>query len=122
MNEPTLEAVRAALGSETSTSGRRVFSTQARSAARDYTQRRMAAGARLGEVSTDLGLKLWTLQRWLQQAKKGTRGGSGFSEVQVREPTMSSKGPVVHGPCGTRVDGLNLAGVADLLQRLSCLG
>jgi hypothetical protein len=122
MNEPTLEAVRAALGSETNASGRRVFSSEARAEARNYTKWRVAAGARLGEVSAELGLNLWTLQRWLQQARTTTGSGSGFSEIQVTAPTMRANGPVVHGPCGTRVDGLDVAGVADLLQRLSCLG
>jgi transposase len=124
MNEITLEAVKSELGSETNARGYRVFSREARARAVEYATRRIASGVAVEEVWLELGLRDWTLQRWLQQARRKSTETKpkGFTRLEVRAKAMTSpRSPlVVHGPSGVRVEGLQIAEVAELFRRLSC--
>ena len=124
MNEITLEAVKSELGSETNARGYRVFSREARASAVEYATQRIAAGASAEEVWLELGLRDWTLQRWLQQARRKPieTKPKGFARLEVRAKATTSLGSplVVHGPSGVRVEGLQVAEVAELFRRLSC--
>ena len=128
MTEITREEVLALLGGETKTDGHRQFLMEARVATVSYATRRISEGAEPTEVAAELKLNRWTLQRWLQRQRKGELGGAaavekGFRQVKVKKaPAPEKVSPVVHGACGVRVEGLDVASVASLLERLSCLG
>lgn len=124
MNEITLEEVKSELGSETNARGYRVFSREARARAVEYATHRIAAGTSAEEVWLELGLRDWTLQRWLQQARRTPTEpkSKGFARLEVRAKTVASLSAslLVHGPGGVRVEGLQVAEVAELFRRLSC--
>jgi hypothetical protein len=128
MTEITREEVLELLGEETKSDGHRQFPVEARVAAVGYATRRISEGASPTEVAAELKLNRWTLQRWLWRQRKGELGGpalveSGFREVkEKRKPSPQKASLVVHGACGVRVEGLDVMGVASLLERLSCLG
>jgi hypothetical protein len=128
MTDLKLEEVLALLGVETKTDGHRQFLVEARVAAVGYARRRISEGKKPPEVAEELKLNRWTLQRWLQRERKGELGEAGraekpFREVKVVKPAPAPRASVVvHGACGVRVEGLDIAGVASLLERLSCLG
>ncbi len=124
MNEITLEAVKSELGSETNARGYRVFSKEARARAVEYAKQRLASGATAEGVWVELGLREWTLQRWLQQSRRRAteKKPVGFRRLEVKtESEVPRSTIVVVGPGGVRVEGLQVAEVAALLQRLSCL-
>ena len=124
MNEITLDAVKSVLGNETNARGYRQFSGEARARAVEYATQRISLGATAEEVWLELGLKDWTLQRWLQQARKKPveNATKGFARLEVRAKATAAprSSLVVLGPGGVRVEGLQLAQVAELFQRLSC--
>ena len=62
------------------------------------------------DLAAELGLPLDMLYRWCRNAP-------GFRPVQVLADSASTL--TVHGPCGLRIEGLNLGSLADLLRRLS---
>lgn len=117
-NEQTAEEVRRALGEKKNGRGYRVFSSEARQLAIAYAKKRVTAGASTKEVSDELGLIGWTMQRWLQNEQRGHRNVSaGFARLEVKAVLKS---PVVRGPYGVWVEGLDVAGIAALLRSLSC--
>jgi hypothetical protein len=127
MSDITREEVLALLGGETKTDGHRQFLVEARVAAVAYAKRRISEGVKPSQVADELKLNRWTLQRWLQRGRKGELGGApdekAFRRVKVaKAPSPEKSSVVVHGACGVRVEGLDLTGVASLLERLSCLG
>jgi hypothetical protein len=69
-----------------------------------------AAGVTMAQISADLGVSLDTLYRWRRDAP-------GFRQVEVVAEAASSF--TVHGPRGLRIEGLDLASLADLLRRLA---
>lgn len=78
----------------------------------------LASGASLGEVASRLGIGIPTLSRWLEQG-----GVVGLREVEVLEPCLPAGGVVSAGvvlvtPSGHRVEGLELAQLAELLRAL----
>ncbi len=84
-----------------------------------FALKRIEAGASAGQIADELGLKGWTLQRWLQRHRQDGGGPlEGFHEVRVQATT--TKKVVVHGVCGVSVDGLTVDDVAQLLRELSC--
>jgi hypothetical protein len=90
-----------------------------------YTVARRRQGARLVEVAAELGMKSYTLARWLGE-KKPT---ASFERVEVVAPAKvivvdeaapaAERKLVVHGPRGLRVEGLELADVAELVRRVA---
>lgn len=128
MTEITRDEVLALLGAAPETDGHRQFLSEARGAAVSYATRRIASGASAITVAAELKMNRWTLQKWLQRHRRGQLGDAapvvkGFRQVKVtkrRRATPASL--VVHGPCGLRIEGLDMAGVASLVEKLSCLG
>ena len=120
-NELAVEEVRRALGERTNARGFRLFSKSAAALAVQYAKKRLSGGASAREVAGELGLIGWTLQRWLQREQRGDIKPTG-SFVRLEVTSVPPQAPVVHGPCGVRVEGLGLEGIAALMRSLSCSG
>src|SRR6188768_4171095 len=77
-----------------------------------YTVARRRQGAKLVEVAAELGMKSYTLARWLGEK----RPAASFERVEVVAPakvivadqaaTAAERRLIVHGPRGLRVEGL----------------
>ena len=82
-----------------------------------YTVARRRQGAKLVEVAAELGMKSHTLSRWLGEK----RPSASFERVEVVASAAPSAAPklVVHGPRGIRVEGLDVADVAELVRRVA---
>lgn len=93
--------------------GRR-YPAELRRRGAEYLRARQAAGAPLSAILRELGVRRETLVGWAGPAEAETR--PRFVPVSViEEPSRI----VVHGPGGVRIEGLDVAGVADLLRRLA---
>jgi transposase len=81
-----------------------------------YTVARRRQGAKLVEVATELGKQNQTLSRWLGEERAAKR----FERVEVvAAPAASVASPIlVHGPRGLRIEGLDIAAVAELVRRV----
>jgi transposase len=81
-----------------------------------YTVARRRQGAKLVEVAIELGMKDQTLSRWLGEK----RTAKGFDRVEVvAVPAVPSAAPIlVHGPRGLRIEGLDVAAIAELVRRV----
>jgi len=80
-----------------------------------YLRARHAAGATTSAAARELGLRRHTLESWMGSAS--LERPPLFLPVSVtEEPTWRV---VVHGPAGLRIEGLDVAGVAELLRRLA---
>ncbi len=102
--------------------GFRIFESGARERAVAYAKKRMGAGVKAGQVSNELGLIGWTLQRWLQRDGRGELATASENFVRLEVKAQPQQGAVVRGACGVWVEGLEIEGIAALLRRLSCLG
>jgi transposase len=80
-----------------------------------YLRARQAAGAPLSAVLRELGVRRETLTGWATPPDAAP--GARFVPVTVVDAPAG--GIVVHGPGGVRIEGLDLAGLADLLRRLA---
>jgi hypothetical protein len=82
-----------------------------------YTVARRRQGASIVDVASEVGINFRTLARWL-----GARKAARFGRVVVAAPVATAAagaGPiVVHGPRGLRIEGLDLAGPAELVRRV----
>lgn len=81
----------------------------------EYLRARQAAGTPLSAVLRELGLRRETLAGWSAPEETGER--PRFVPVTVEEAAAGRV--VVHGPGGLRIEGLDVAGVAELLRRLA---
>lgn len=81
----------------------------------EYLRARQAAGAPLSAVLRELGVRRETLVGWAAPASVKTK--PRFVPVTVMEAPAGRI--VVHGPGGVRIEGLDVAGVAEILRRLS---
>jgi hypothetical protein len=80
-----------------------------------YTVARRRQGASIIEVASEVGMNFRTLARWL-----GERKAARFGRVKVVAAPVASAAPliIVHGPRGLRIEGLDLAAVAELVRRV----
>ena len=85
-----------------------------------YCARRRADGVSLRAVVGELGVSLPTLQRWCEAAPTAP---TRFREVAIASATGAIPSPsralVVHGPAGLRIEGLDVAALAQLWRSLS---
>lgn len=118
--ELTVEEVRLALGENTNARGYRSFTGEGKVAAVTFALKRLEGGVSSNAIADELGLKGWTLQRWLQHERRadGPRP-EGFHRVEVKA-LPKKKTVVVRGACGVSVEGLAVDDVARLLRELSC--
>jgi len=82
-----------------------------------YTVARRRQGASIIEVASEVGINFRTLARWL-----GARKTARFGRVEmIAAPVTTAAAAtavVVHGPRGLRIEGLDLAAVAELVRRV----
>jgi hypothetical protein len=83
-----------------------------------YTVARRRQGATLLAVGQELGMSWRTLARWISErgSSPDREAGAAFQRVQVASRPRSEV--VVRGPHGIVIEGLDLDGVAELVQRL----
>jgi transposase-like protein len=91
------------------------YPTPLRNRAVAYVQARRAEGASVASVGAELGICISTLLRWTRSPRKSAT----FERVLVVADAATPSALVVHGPCGLRIEGLQLAEVAELVRRLS---
>lgn len=85
-----------------------------------YARMRIASGVSRAQISRELDVGEPTLERFLKEA---TTPQPGFDRVRVvarRDESVAPRALMVHGPCGTRVEGLSLNELAALFTRLAC--
>lgn len=73
---------------------------------------RRAAGATMQQLASELGVALDTLYRWRREQPRG----AALRRVEI---VGERHALTVHGPCGVRIEGLDLDGVAALLRKLA---
>ncbi len=96
--------------------GRR-YPPAARQLAMEHVRRRRADGTSVEAISRELGVKRHTLVAWT--AMHEDSAALRFVPVSIVGDAPTPSRIVVPGPGGVRVEGLDLAGVADLLRRLA---
>ena len=95
--------------------GRR-YPTALRTRVLSYLQSRSQEGVSAKGVGDEIGLSVWTLSRW--QKESPTPPTPNFERVElVVEPAARSR-LVVYGPAGLRIEGLDLADLAELVRRV----
>jgi hypothetical protein len=82
-----------------------------------YAAERRAAGIGLKTIGAELSVPWRTLSRWTLLARRGVH--AGICRVRVVDPPQNPTALVVHGPRGVRIEGLDVAAIADLLARLA---
>ena len=90
------------------------YTPQMRAQAVTYARRRLTAGAGLQLIARELRVDRPTLKRWLGADDMPV---PAFRTVQVEE-APARPALVLHGPAGLRIEGLDIAGLAELLRRL----
>jgi hypothetical protein len=80
-----------------------------------YAVARRRQGAKLVEVAAELGMKSYTLARWLGEKKPS----ASFERVDVVAPTTTARQVIVYGPRGLRIEGLPLSEIAELVRRVA---
>jgi transposase-like protein len=96
------------------------YPAELRNEAVDYARERRGQGATWSLIAQELGLGIDSLTRWVELAG-GRDDAQPFRRValKVGEPPAAAGTLVLHGPGGVRVEGLDVATVAELLRRLS---
>ena len=88
----------------------------------EYARERREQGATWKLVARELGIGIDSLMNWARAAGSSA-GKPEFRQVALTqaEVAVSATGSalVVHGPGGVRVEGLDVASLAELLRRLS---
>ena len=81
-----------------------------------YTVARRRQGAKLVEVAAELGMRNQALSRWLGEKRAAKR----FERVEVVAASAATAATtiVVHAPRGLRIEGLDIAAVAELVRRV----
>lgn len=84
-----------------------------------YVLSRREQGATYGELADTLGVPTHTLQRWSRALGRDSSDATDgpFRRVQIAAET--ARGPTLYGPCGLRIEGLDLETLAALLRRLA---
>ncbi len=79
-----------------------------------YVEARRAEGASARVASEEIGVDWRTLLRWAPRSPPAV-----FERVLVRDDLpVASPSLIVHGPCGIRIEGFDVASVVELLRRL----
>ncbi len=113
---PSPDALRSALAVAVRHGVGRAYPAPLRRAAVAFASAARSRGETVTSIAVTLGLPAITLQRWLRRDRE-----SPFRAAIIVEPTPAfppSSPVVVHAPGGIRVEGLDVAGVAELLRRL----
>jgi hypothetical protein len=92
--------------------GGRVYPAEARSLALAYARSREREGATVHRAARELGIPMPTLQSWMRAS------APAFQRVMVEATPESATRLVVRTPSGLIVEGLDVAGVAELSRAL----
>ena len=98
--------------------GRCRYPQDLREAAVAYARRRRSEGATVKTICQELGLRHWTLHKWLRSGKEK------FLPVKAKNSTLPARSipaagvPVLTTPGGYRVDGLHVEELLFLLHHL----
>jgi transposase-like protein len=86
----------------------------------EYYWTRVRQGSFLSEVARELGLPPPTLRRWVLDAPPSSRGESPdqWRAARIEGGGQGAGAPVLVGPNGMRVEGLDVETLATLLRRL----
>ena len=112
----TRDELSKALGARRRQGRRSRFGAELRQHAVEYCrQRRSAGGTTWQTLEQELGVSSKTLMLWVKQAPR-----AAFHAVQIQRVDLAPRREdfVVHGPCGVRVEGLDVRAVAELIRRL----
>ena len=82
-----------------------------------YLAERRKVGRGIATVSAEIGIPRKTLKLWA--ATPRTTAAPAFVSMTVVERDDDRRAVVVHAPGGIRIEGLDVAAVADLLRRLA---
>jgi len=88
------------------------YTPELRAEAVTYARERVASGGALAAVARELGVAANTLQAWLADQ----RHSPGFRKVEIAADSAPTL--IVYGPAGLRIEGLDIAALAELLRRL----
>ena len=118
----TAERLRALLANADRSGSGRPYPLKLRREVVAYVEARRGRGVGRVAAAREIGVSAFSVTRWTAALGHGVR--SGFSEVMLAERSESAvssetTGMIVHGPCGLRIEGLDVAGVAELWRRLS---
>lgn len=93
------------------------YTPQMREQALAYARFRHAAGVSIAQIAGELRLRTATLSAWMQAGP----AAPAFCKVEVvSDPqTVEHRPLVVHGPSGLRIEGLDIAGLSELLRSLA---
>jgi len=98
------------------------YPNKLRDEAVDYARERREQGATWGLVARELGIGIDSLTNWARLAGRGAARPE-FRQVALKQGevavSVTGSAMVVHGPGGVRVEGLDVAGLAELLRRLA---
>jgi hypothetical protein len=86
----------------------RPYAASDRARALEYASHRRRGGVGLVSIAKEIGVSPNTLVKWLRASR--------FEPVEVI--SVERGGHVVHGPCGTRIEGLSLDEIARLIRSL----
>lgn len=92
---------------------RRRYTPELRAMAIAYAKERVGTGGGFKAIARELGVGRFTLRGWVASAEQSAQ----FRTVELTDDAPRDQ-LVVHGPGGVRIEGLDLAGVAELLRRL----
>lgn len=82
-----------------------------------YLGERRKEGRGYATVAAELGIPRRSLKLWSSTPRPSA--SPRFVAVTVDAAPSSATGIVVHGPAGLRVEGLDLAALAELIRRLA---
>ncbi len=91
------------------------YTPEMRAQAMAYARRRLVAGVGLELIARELRLGQRTLSGWL---RADDAPAHSFRTVQVEDAPEPRAALVVHLPGGLRIEGLDVAGLAELIRRL----
>lgn len=99
------------------------YPVELRKIAVSYVKARVAAGGSAGGACRELGIGTDTFRRWsAENATSPARATAAFRPVKLAAAApvaeQQANHVVVHGPGGLRIEGLDVAGLAELLRRL----
>jgi len=98
------------------------FSREVRERVQGYLKEKWRSGRSLKVLGTELGLSDHTVQYWRARWGEREEAQPKLRRVKVvkeKRQAWTKSRVTMHGPCGTRIEGLHLDEVAALLRRLS---
>lgn len=96
------------------------FSREVRERVQGFLKSKWRSGAQLKQLGQELGLSAHTVQYWRSRWGEGVENKAKLRRVKVAsEKPVVSEAVTMHGPAGTRIDGLSLDDAAALWRKLS---